>query len=200
MTTRKRFKRLVRARAAKTGESYVTALRHFRDTSPPEDPMSHKEDIPMYTEAPLKCSFCGKSQTMVKKVIAGPGVYICDECIVLCVEIIAPSPEERAGLLDRARTPSADSDDEPNALSPDLEREIRRIVGDAVTRTQAAATDAPDTDRSVEVDAVDGVVRVTIRTAYPGLVIGRRGATADDLRSQLAELTGGEVRLNVVPL
>lgn len=197
MTTRKRFKRLVRARAAKTGESYVTALRHFRDTSPPEDPMSQKEDIPTYTEAPLKCSFCGKSQTMVKKVIAGPGVYICDECIVLCVEIIAPSPEERAGLLDRARTPSADSDDEPNALSPDLEREIRRIVGDALTRTQAAAT---DTDRSVEVDAVAGVVRVTIRTAYPGLVIGRRGATADDLRSQLAELIGGDVRLNVVPL
>ena len=200
MTTRKRFKRLVRARAAKTGESYVTALRHFRDTSPPEDPMSHKEDIPTYTEVPLKCSFCGKSQTMVKKVIAGPGVYICDECIVLCVEIIAPSPEERAGLLDRARPPSVDSDDEPDTLSPGLEREIRRIVGDALTRTQAAATDPPDTDRSVEVDAVDGVVRVTIRTAYPGLVIGRRGATADDLRSQLAELTGGEVSLNVVPL
>jgi hypothetical protein len=147
MTTRKRFKRLVRARAAKTGESYVTALRHFRDTSPPEDPMSHKEDIPTYTEVPLKCSFCGKSQTMVKKVIAGPGVYICDECVVLCVEIIAPSPEERAGLLDRARTPSADSDDEPDTLSPGLEREIRRIVGDALTRTQAAATDPPDRDR-----------------------------------------------------
>jgi ATP-dependent Clp protease ATP-binding subunit ClpX len=41
----------------------------------------------------LKCSFCGKSQKQVKKLIAGPGVYICDECIDLCNEIIE---EERA--------------------------------------------------------------------------------------------------------
>ena len=36
----------------------------------------------------LKCSFCGKSQKQVKKLIAGPGVYICDECVELCNEII----------------------------------------------------------------------------------------------------------------
>jgi len=36
----------------------------------------------------LKCSFCGKSQEQVRKLIAGPGVYICDECIELCNEII----------------------------------------------------------------------------------------------------------------
>jgi len=42
----------------------------------------------------LKCSFCGKSQKQVKKLIAGPGVYICDECIDLCNEIIG---EEFAG-------------------------------------------------------------------------------------------------------
>jgi ATP-dependent Clp protease ATP-binding subunit ClpX len=41
----------------------------------------------------LLCSFCGKSQRQVKKLIAGPGVYICDECIDLCNEII---DEERA--------------------------------------------------------------------------------------------------------
>ena len=35
-----------------------------------------------------RCSFCGKSQRQVKKLIAGPGVYICDECIDLCNEII----------------------------------------------------------------------------------------------------------------
>jgi len=39
-------------------------------------------------DALLKCSFCGKSQKQVKKLIAGPGVYICDECIELCNEII----------------------------------------------------------------------------------------------------------------
>jgi ATP-dependent Clp protease ATP-binding subunit ClpX len=47
----------------------------------------------------LKCSFCGKSQKQVKKLIAGPGVYICDECIDLCNEII----EEE--LNDTADTP-----------------------------------------------------------------------------------------------
>jgi len=45
----------------------------------------------------LKCSFCGKSQKQVKKLIAGPGVYICDECIELCNEIIA---EELADTQD----------------------------------------------------------------------------------------------------
>ncbi|MFY0408913.1 ATP-dependent Clp protease ATP-binding subunit ClpX [Solicola sp. PLA-1-18] len=44
----------------------------------------------------LKCSFCGKSQKQVKKLIAGPGVYICDECIDLCNEIIEDELSEGA--------------------------------------------------------------------------------------------------------
>ena len=36
----------------------------------------------------VKSSFCWKSQKQVKKLIAGPGVYICDECVALCVEIL----------------------------------------------------------------------------------------------------------------
>jgi len=44
----------------------------------------------------LKCSFCGKSQKQVKKLIAGPGVYICDECIDLCNEIIEEELSEGA--------------------------------------------------------------------------------------------------------
>src|ERR687893_31153 len=43
----------------------------------------------------LLCSFCGKSQRQVKKLIAGPGVYICDECIDLCNEIIDQEPAKR---------------------------------------------------------------------------------------------------------
>ena len=39
-------------------------------------------------EEVLQCSFCGKSQNEVKKLIAGPGVYICNECIDICNEII----------------------------------------------------------------------------------------------------------------
>ena len=40
------------------------------------------------TKVPYRCSFCGKSQEQVRKLIAGQGVYICDECINLCQEII----------------------------------------------------------------------------------------------------------------
>jgi len=46
----------------------------------------------------LKCSFCGKSQKQVKKLIAGPGVYICDECIDLCNEIIEEELSEATSL------------------------------------------------------------------------------------------------------
>ncbi|GAC1483438.1 MAG: ATP-dependent Clp protease ATP-binding subunit ClpX [Pseudarthrobacter sp.] len=46
----------------------------------------------------LKCSFCGKSQKQVRKLIAGPGVYICDECIELCNEIIEEELAEVADL------------------------------------------------------------------------------------------------------
>lgn len=62
----------------------------------------------------LKCSFCGKTQEQVKKLVAGPGVYICDECIELCNEIIEeelqeetssdfgeiPKPKEIRSILD----------------------------------------------------------------------------------------------------
>ncbi len=55
----------------------------------------------------LKCSFCGKSQKQVKKLIAGPGVYICDECIDLCNEIIeeelADPPELKWDSLPKPR-------------------------------------------------------------------------------------------------
>jgi ATP-dependent Clp protease ATP-binding subunit ClpX len=45
----------------------------------------------------LKCSFCGKSQEQVRKLIAGPGVYICDECIELCNEIIEEELNKQGG-------------------------------------------------------------------------------------------------------
>jgi ATP-dependent Clp protease ATP-binding subunit ClpX len=62
----------------------------------------------------LKCSFCGKSQEQVRKLVAGPGVYICDECIELCTEIVeeelgteeetefkeVPKPKEILSILD----------------------------------------------------------------------------------------------------
>ena len=63
----------------------------------------------------LKCSFCGKSQEQVRKLVAGPGVYICDECIELCTEIVEeelgheeeldlkdiPKPKDIRAILDQ---------------------------------------------------------------------------------------------------
>ena len=53
----------------------------------------------------LKCSFCGKTQEQVRKLVAGPGVYICDECIELCNEIIDEelSEEMELDLIDLPR-------------------------------------------------------------------------------------------------
>ena len=56
----------------------------------------------------LKCSFCGKSQKQVRKLIAGPGVYICDECIDLCNEIIEEELAETSEVkLDELPKPMA---------------------------------------------------------------------------------------------
>jgi ATP-dependent Clp protease ATP-binding subunit ClpX len=49
----------------------------------------HKVYMSSYEESRLRCSFCGKVQDQVKKLIAGPEVYICDECVELCNEILA---------------------------------------------------------------------------------------------------------------
>ena len=73
--------------------------------------------MPKYDEKKqLKCSFCGKTQEQVKRLVAGPGVYICDECIELCSEIIdeefdeiktetelnnIPKPKEIKSVLDQ---------------------------------------------------------------------------------------------------
>ncbi|MCA9561501.1 MAG: AAA family ATPase, partial [Myxococcales bacterium] len=53
----------------------------------------------------LSCSFCGKSQKEVKKLIAGPSVYICDECIALCNDIIAEELEKGDGGPGRMQVP-----------------------------------------------------------------------------------------------
>ena len=58
------------------------------------------------TNGNYRCSFCGKSQEEVKKLIAGPSVYICDECIELCNDCLlytSPSPRDQRG----SRMPSS---------------------------------------------------------------------------------------------
>lgn len=65
--------------------------------------------MPKY-DSHLKCSFCGKSQEQVRKLIAGPGVYICDECVELCNEIL---DEELIDSSSPATQPVAHSEEHP---------------------------------------------------------------------------------------
>lgn len=71
----------------------------------------------------LKCSFCGKTQDQVRKLVAGPGVYICDECIELCTEIV----EEELGTEEEV-----DFQDVPKP------KEIREILDDYVIGQEQA--------------------------------------------------------------
>lgn len=93
----------------------------------------------------FKCNFCGKSQKQVKKLIAGPGVYICDECIGLCNEIIEeefpetsdlglaeelPKPREIRDFLD---TYVIGQDSAKKALSVAVYNHYKRIQSEADT-------------------------------------------------------------------
>ena len=73
----------------------------------------------------LKCSFCGKSQKQVKKLIAGPGVYICDECIELCNDIIREEVQESGTSAQHDHLPQLG-----NAVVVDVHlRQVAKVVG-----------------------------------------------------------------------
>ncbi len=93
----------------------------------------------------LKCSFCGKSQEQVKRLVAGPGVYICDECIELCSEIIEeefedtkvdaevseiPKPKEIKDILDQY---VVGQDTAKRSLSVAVYNHYKRINSDVKT-------------------------------------------------------------------
>ena len=119
-------------------------------------PTAPKEGIslarPTDSNEQLLCSFCGKSQRQVKKLIAGPGVYICDECIDLCNEII-----------DEELTPPAAVELE-NLPKP---REIHEVLQEYVVGQEAAK-------RALSVAVYNHYKRVQIA---PGR--GRRGRAAE---------------------
>ena len=99
--------------------------------------------MPKQEEKQYKCSFCGKSQDQVKRIIAGPGVYICDECVSLCSEIIEeevddteeyvegnlPKPKEIMAILDDY---VIGQNKAKKALSVAVYNHYKRIYGDKI--------------------------------------------------------------------
>jgi len=99
--------------------------------------------VPKKEEKQYKCSFCGKSQDQVKRIIAGPGVYICDECVSLCSEIIEeevddteeyvegnlPKPKEIMAILDDY---VIGQNKAKKALSVAVYNHYKRIYGDKI--------------------------------------------------------------------
>jgi len=107
----------------------------------------------------LRCSFCSHTQTEVKKLIAGPGVFICDECVGLCQDIIAKSPEAKV--------------ETPDELLPDnapTEKLLKMLAGynGAFERVDGAMQDVVDILREREVSwaAIGESLKVSRQAAW----------------------------------
>ncbi len=107
----------------------------------------------------LKCSFCGKSQKQVKKLIAGPGVYICDECIDLCNEIIEEEFSEAAdvGLLDDLPKPREICTFlDAYVIGQEVAKKALSVaVYNHYKRVQAQAASSPSGRRAAEEESVE---------------------------------------------
>jgi len=80
-----------------------------------------------HDDSRLKCSFCGKTQDQVKKLIAGPEVYICDECVELCNEILDEEffeGKDKEGKEDKAKTPEEAPIPKPVEIKANLDEYI----------------------------------------------------------------------------
>src|SRR5712692_8623865 len=87
----------------------------------------YRRQKPAGPAAARYCSFCGKSQFDVRKLIAGPTVYICDECIDLCNDIIAEECDQEEELRAAAR-PIASVDASPWCLACRLQKPTAEIT------------------------------------------------------------------------
>ncbi|BAK94803.1 ATP-dependent Clp protease ATP-binding subunit ClpX [Tetragenococcus halophilus] len=99
------------------------------------------------TNQPVRCSFCGKTQEEVRKIVAGPGVYICDECINLCKDIIdeefyedvdqelteVPKPQE---ILDALNDYVIGQDEAKKALSVAVYNHYKRVNAQASSENE----------------------------------------------------------------
>ncbi|GAA5109708.1 ATP-dependent Clp protease ATP-binding subunit ClpX [Haloechinothrix salitolerans] len=129
----------------------------------------------------LKCSFCGKSQKQVKKLIAGPGVYICDECIDLCNEIIEEELAEAGDVkLDELPKPAEIHDflEQYVIGQDDAKRSLAVAVYNHYKRIQSDAKGGPKEPKDEPVDIAKSNI----------LMLGPTGCGKTYLAQTLAKL------------
>ncbi|WP_265523093.1 ATP-dependent Clp protease ATP-binding subunit ClpX [Oerskovia flava] len=129
----------------------------------------------------LKCSFCGKSQKQVKKLIAGPGVYICDECIDLCNEIIEEELSEAAelGLVELPKPREIFDFLEQYIIGQDAaKRALAVAVYNHYKRIQAGETARPSADDPQQIEIAKSNI----------LLIGPTGTGKTYLAQTLAKM------------
>jgi len=118
----------------------------------------------------LKCSFCGKSQEQVRKLIAGPGVYICDECVELCNEIL---DDELVDASARAPQPVPPVD-EPQPKR----RSAQRMTFQQLPKPREIKRHLDD--YAIGQDEAKKVLSVAVYNHYKRLSLLQEGATSDD--------------------
>jgi len=111
----------------------------------------------------LQCNFCGKYQDQVTKLIAGPGVYICNECVDLCQEILGEERDDAKPTWPSEATPDVTNE----ALSPDMSAEsldqFLKDIGRVRLLTSQEEVDLAKRIEGGELNAKQTIVRSNLR-------------------------------------
>lgn len=100
--------------------------------------MTATEATPQEQKPVIRCTFCQKPTTEVNKMVAGPGVYICNECVALCVEIIDEGSMASTELPKRARWEERLSDEELLAALPGIAATSEAVGHELATWVRSA--------------------------------------------------------------